>query len=197
MIEPRQKMPRSGSTPFSVWPYFLLSGLAGLVALVFVYIGWPGAYPAKSELVKISGKIATIVVKDDLSNTGAGAILPAFSSVYFTLEGVQGEFRYPFTHPKYPLVRDNTAGSLDIWVDGSRIGVDLTMKIWQLQEHSNLNYLVPETSVTYEEVIARLVGADRSMMELGLWLVVVSGILALVGIGARRWNRGRSPGMAA
>lgn len=197
MIEPRQKMPRSGSTPFSVWPYFLLSGLSGLAALVFVVIGWSADYPTKSELVKVSGKIATIVVKDDLSNTGAGAILPALTSVYFTLEGVQGEFRYPYTHPKYPLVRDNTAGSLDIWVDGSEIGVNLTMKIWQLQEHSNLNYLVPETSITYEEVIVRLTRSDRSMVELGLWLFAVSGILALVGIGARLWNRRRSPGMAA
>jgi len=185
-------MPRSGPVVFTVWPYFFLSGLSGLAALALVVMGWPGGYPAKSELVKVSGKIATVVVKDDISKTGAGAILPGLTSVYFTLEGVQGEFRYPFSHPKYPLVRDYTAGFLDVWVDGSDIGVNLTMKIWQLQEHSDVNFLVPETSVTYEEVIARLTKADRSLFELGLWLAVGSGILALVGAGAQRWNRRRT-----
>ncbi len=189
-VEPAPPPCRSGRLP--VWPYFLLSGVSGLAALAFVVFWWPASYPPESALVRMSGKINTIVVKDDFSNTGAGAILPALSSVYFTLEGVQGEFRYPYTHPKYPLVRDYTAGSLEVWVDGSEIGVNLTMTIWQLREHSNLNYLVPETSVTYDEVIERLNRSARAMAELALWLFALSATLALVGIGVRRWNRRRA-----
>lgn len=188
-------MQRLGLNKFTVWPYFFLSGLSGLAALVFVLMAWPAAYPAKSELVKVSGKIATISVKDDISKTGAGAILPAFTSVYFTIEGVQGEFKFPFNHPKYPLVRDHTAGSLDIWIDGSEVEGNQPMKIWQLQEHSNLNYTNPETSVTYEEIIARHASVDHSIIKLCLWLVLFCVIFDLVGIGIRRWNQGRSSTM--
>ena len=184
-------MPKLDSIVFTVWPYFFLSVFSGVAAIAFIAMGWPGAYPAKSELVKVSGIVATTRIKDEISKTGAGAILPGFSSVYFTLEGVQGEFRYPSSHPQFPIVRDWTSGTLDLWVDGSEIGVNPTMKIWQLQEHSNYNFLVPETSVTYEEVIAMVKKADRSKFELGQWFAVASAILALVGTGARRWNRGR------
>ena len=184
-------MPKLDSIVFTVWPYFFLSVFSGVAAIAFIAMGWPGPYPAKSELVKVSGIVATTRIKDEISKTGAGAILPGFSSVYFTLEGVQGEFRYPSSHPQFPIVRDWTSGTLDLWVDGSEIGANPTMKIWQLQEHSNYNFLVPETSVTYEEVIAMVKKVDRSKFELGQWFAVASAILALVGTGARRWNRGR------
>ncbi len=36
------------------------------------------------------------------------------ASAYFTLEGVDGEFRYPSTHPKYLLVRNHTAVAIDV-----------------------------------------------------------------------------------
>ncbi len=182
-------MTRLEDTPFPVWPYFFLSGFLGLLAFVFVVFWWPADYPAKSALVEISGKIAAIVVKDDISKSDAGALLPGLTSVYFTLEGVPGEFQYPYTHPKYPLVRDNTSGSIDILVNDSGIGSNPTMVIWQLQEHSDNNYLLPETSVSYEEVVERLSRTDRSMVDLGLRLFTLSAILAFIGLGVRQWNR--------
>ena len=186
-------MPGSGSIKYTVWPYFFLSGLSGLVALLLVIMVWSANYPAKSELVNVSGKIATISVRDDISNTKEGAITPFLTSVYFTLEGVQGEFRYPSRHPKYLLVRDHTSrtGSLDIWVDSSELDNNPTMTIWRLQEHSKHNYRFPETSVTYEEVIARHTRIDLSRLELSFWMAVACGILALVGFGAQRWNQFR------
>jgi len=183
----------SGSLKFTVWPYFFFSGLSGLVALWLVVMVWPANYPAKSELVKLNGKIATVSVRGDFSNTKEEAITPFFTSVYFTLEGVQGEFRYPFSHPKYVLVRDYTSrtGSLDIWVDSSELENNPTMTIWQLQEHSKNNRLYPETSVTYEEVVTKHTRVNRSNLKLSFWLAIVCGILALVGFGMQRWNQFR------
>jgi hypothetical protein len=185
-------MQSSGSYVFTVWPYFILSGLSGLMALVFFFFVWPTAYPSKSELVKVSGKIATVTIKDDISKTGAGAMLPGFTSVYFMFEGIQGEFKYPYNHPQYQLVRNHTAGSLDVWVDSSELKGKKTMIIWQLQEHSHLNYTYPATFVTYEEIIARHVKVDQSIFNLCSWLVIACCILGMVGIGLRCWNQRKS-----
>jgi hypothetical protein len=113
-----------------------------------------------------------VTIKDDISKTSAGALLPEFTSVYFTFEGIQGEFKYPYNHPKYQLVRDHTTGSLDVWVDSSELKGKKTMMIWQLQENSHLNYTYPATSVTYEKIIARHVKIDQSIFNLCLWLAI-------------------------
>lgn len=174
-----------------MWPYFFLSGLGGVLAVVFVVFWWPSDYPAEGDLVKVSGEIATVVVRDDISNSRAGAMMPGLTSTYFTLEGVDGEFRYPSTHPKYPLVRDYISVAIDVWVDGAGMGSGRPMVIWQIREHSPYNYLIEEISVSHAEVIERLTGIDRSMVEVGYWLLGISVALALVGVGVRRWNRGR------
>ncbi len=63
----------------------------------------------------VSGEIASVVVRDDIFNTWAGAMMPGgLTSTYFTLKGVDGEFRYPSTHPKYLLVRNHTAVAIDV-----------------------------------------------------------------------------------
>jgi len=183
-------MPRSKSTIFAVWPYFFLSGISGLLGLLLIFIGWPGNYPAKSELVKISGKIATVSIRDNISNSTAGAMLPGFTAVYFTLEGIPGEFRYSYDNPKYPLVRDYTAGVLDIWINGSEMGDQLPKNIWQLQERNGFTSLYPDTSVTYEEVIERLTRVDHSIFKFGLWLTVVFCVFTFAGIGGV-WFRNR------
>jgi hypothetical protein len=171
---------------------FYSVGLIRFDGLVFFFLVWPTAYPSKSELVKLSGKIAIVTIKDDISKTSAGALLPGFTSVYFTFEGIQGEFKYPYNHPKYQLVRDHTAGSLDVWVDSSKIKGKKSMMIWPLQENSHLNYTYPATSVIYEEIIARHVKVDQSVFNLCFWLAIAFCILGMVGIGLRRWNQRRS-----
>ncbi len=168
--------------------------VTGLAGIVLVAVWWPGGYPDESALVKVSGDIATVVVKDDVSGTSAGAMMAPLTSVYFTLEGVEGEFRYPSSHPKYPIVRDYTAVAVDVWVDGAEIGTGRPMTIWQIQEHNPYNLLLEETFIGYAEVIERLAGVDRSMVEAGYWLLAVSAAFALTGAGVQRWNRGRPPG---
>ena len=176
-----------------MWPYYFLSAVAGVAAIVLIAVWWPWGYPDERELVKVSGKIDTVVIRDDISNSSAGSIMPATTSVYFTLEGVEGEFRYRSSHPKYPLVRDYTAGAIDVWIDGAEIGTGQPMTIWQIQEHNPYNLTAEETSISYTEVIERVTKVDRSMVETGYWLLAVSGMLALIGVGVQRWNRQRQP----
>ena len=160
---------------------------------MFVVFWWPSDYPAESDLVKVSGEIASVVVRDDIFNTRAGAMMPGLASTYFTLKGMDGEFRYPSTHPKYFLVRDRTAVAIDVWVDGAEMGSGRPMVIWQIREHNPYNYPIEETSVSHAEVIEWRIRIDRSMVEGGYWLLGISVALALVGVGVRRWNRGRPP----
>ena len=90
--------------------------------LVLVIGWWPEDYPGESDLAKVSGRIASVTVRDDLSKGSAGAALPAMTSTYFTLQGVEGEFRYPSSQPGYPIVRDRTAYAIDVWVERARLG---------------------------------------------------------------------------
>ena len=177
--------------PVPVWPYFFLSAVAAILAAVFLAVWWPSEYPGESELVKVSGDIDTVVIRDDISKTSAGAILPAMTSVYFRLKGVDDEFRYPSSHPKYPLVRDYTAVAIDIRVVKSETGTRAPVTIWKIQERNPRDAASELTRVSYAEIIERLSAADRSMTEVGYWLLAACGGFVLLGIGVRRWNRGR------
>ncbi len=176
-----------------MWPYFFLAALVGALGLVLVVVWWPGGYPDEDDLVKFAGAIDSVVVRDDISDTGAGAMLPAITSAYFTLEGVAGEFRYPSSHPKYPIVRDYTAVAIDVWVDAAEIGSGGPMTIWQIREHNPYNLLVEETFVGYDEIVGRLTEIDRSMVAAGGWLVAGAAALILLGLAARLWNRKAPP----
>lgn len=180
---------RSG--PLPVWPYFFLSAVAGIIGTVFLAVWWPGGYPDERELVKVSGDIETAKVRDDLSNTSAGAILPAMTSIYFRLKEVDDEFRYPSTHPSYPQVRDYTAVAIDVWVVEAELGTGAPVTIWQIQERNPHDSASDLTDVGYDEIIERLLTVDRSMIEVGYWLFAACVGFTLIGICVKRWNRGR------
>lgn len=188
---------QSGPPRRAVWPYFFLSAAAGLAGLAFVVLWWPADYPHESDLVKVSGDIATVVVRDDISDTSAGAAMAVLTSVYFTLKGVEGEFRYPSSHPDYVVVRDYTGYAIDVWVERDEIGSGRPMIIWAIQEHSPYNNMVPETSIGYDAIASRLTAIDRSMVEAGFWLLFVSIVFGLTGVTVQRRNRGRPPPMPA
>jgi len=178
--------------PAPIWPYFFLAAIAVVLAIVFLAIWLPDDYPTESELKKVSGEIKTIAIRNEISKTSAGAMLPAIASVYFTLKGVDGEFRYPSTHPKYLLVSGYTGGTLDVWVVGSEIGAGAPLTIWQILEHNpSKPEIYEQTSITYQEIIDRLTSANRSMVVAGYWLLAASGVFTLLGFGVRMWNRGR------
>ena len=176
------------------WPFHALGLVAVVLGGTFVVGWWPSHYPAEGELVKLSGEVDRIVVRDDISGTTAGAMLPGWTSTYFTLIGVEGEFRYPRTHPKSLLVRDQTSGTLEVWVERAAIGGEEPMIIWQLRERNpykkdHQDRLGEETFVSRAEIVERLTRIDRSMVETGVWLLGLGIASMLCGIGARWWNQ--------
>ena len=168
-----------------------------VLGTVLIVGWWPGRYPDESELVKISGKITKIVVRDDISDTTAGAMLQGWTSTYFTLEGIDGEFRYPRTHPKNLIVRDQTSAALDVWVERTAIGSDEPMIIWQIREHNpykkeHQDILAGETFVSHAKIVKRVSQIDRSMVETGVGLLVLGFASVLLGVGAKWWNQNRA-----
>ena len=164
-----------------VWPFHAWALVAAVLGSVFVVVWWPERYPDEGALVKLSGRVATIALRDDILGTTAGAMLQGWTSTYFTLEGIDGEFRYPRTHPKNIIVRDRTSAALDVWVERTAMGRDEPMVIWQIREHNpykkeHINILGAETFVSHAEIVNRLTQIDRSMIEagVGLWVLALA-----------------------
>ncbi len=177
-----------------VWPFHAWALVAVVLGSVFVVVWWPERYPDEGELAKLSGQVATISLRDDILGTKAGGILQGWTSTYFTLEGIDGEFRYPRSHPKNIVVRDRTGATVDVWVDRSAIGGAEPMVIWQIREHNPYkkdleNILGPETFVSHAEIVNRLTQIDRSMIEAGVGLLGLALVFFLLGVGAKRWNQ--------
>lgn len=177
--------------PLPVWPYYFTAAVAAMAGLGMIWIWSPGDFPAKADLVKLNGDIATVRVRNDISGTGAGTMLTAYTTVYFTFTDRDGEFFYPSTQPDYLLVRDFTAVNIDVWVEAAAIGGAEPLRIWQIQEHNPYSLLVAETFVSYEAIIARLTTIGRSMVLAGRWLLALSGGLILLGRGVRMRNKRR------
>ncbi len=174
-----------------VWPYYFLAAVGGFVALVIIAVWWPESFPDKDELVMVNGDIATVRIKDDISGTSAGALLPAITSVYFTFKNQDGEYYYPSTQPSYQIVRDYTAFNIDVWVEQSSLGGGQPIRIWQIKEHSPYNLVLEATFVSYEEVVERLVTIDRSMVVAGYYLLALGFGSVLFGVGLQHINRRR------
>jgi hypothetical protein len=177
-----------------IWPFYAWALVAAVLGGVFIVVWWPPHYPDESELVKLSGRVTGVEVRDDLTDSSAGAILQGWTSTYFTLEGIDGEFRYPRTHPNNLMVRDQTGNALDVWVERRAVGGEDPMVIWQIREHNPYkqeleNVLGPETFVSHAEIVTRLARTDRSMVEAGVWLLGIACAFLLLAVGARRWNR--------
>ncbi len=176
-----------------VWPFHAWAIAAAVLGGVFVTVWWPERYPGEGDLVKFSGPVATVSLRDDILGTQAGGILQGWTSTYFTLEGIEGEFRYPRSHPKNVIVRDRTGVALDVWVARGAIGGAEPMVIWQIREHNPYKndmkkYLGPETFVSHAEIVDRLTQVNRSMIETGAGLLAAALALFLLGLGATRWN---------
>ncbi len=177
-----------------VWPFHAWAIVAAVLGGVFVVVWWPQRYPDEGALVKLSGRVDTVALRDDILGTTAGAMLQGWTSTYFTLEGIDGEFRYPRTHPKNIIVRDQTGATLDVWVQRTALGGAEPMVIWQIREHNPYKkeltaILGAETFVSHAEIVQRLTQIDRSMIEAGVGLLALALALFVLGVGAKRWNR--------
>ncbi len=172
--------------PLPVWPYYFTAVVAALVGLGMIWIWSPEDFPAKADLVMVNGDIAAVRVRDDISGTGAGAMITGFTSVYFTL--TDREYFYPSNQPDYLLVRDYTAVNIDIWVDSAKRDGAAPLRIWQIKENNPNNLLADATFVPYEAIVTRLTTIDRSRVIAGRWLLVLGLGLMLMGRGVQAGN---------
>ena len=194
MFDPRRRAAfRPPPKRWAVWPYYFLGIVALVTATAFIIGWWPKGFPDADELTMVSGKIRTVVIRDDISKTRAGAAMPSLISVYFTLQGVDDTFRYPSTHPQFYDVAYRTAGTIDVWVEKAARGTGEPVTIWQIQEHSVFNLTAPATFVAYDEVFATLTKIARSMVRSGFWLLSLAAVLLVLGVVVQRINRGRPP----
>ena len=180
-----------GQRKLTVWPYFMAGGPAAVLGLILVVFWWPTDYVEKPDLVKIGGEIEKVSIRDDISDSSAGAIMPAMTSIYFTLKDTPGEFRYSHTRPQYLKVRDYTAVAIDVWVDPAEMASGQTMTIWQIREHNPHDKPGEETFISYEDIVERLSGTARSMVRVGTWLLAGAAVLLMVGFLLTWLNRRR------
>lgn len=181
----------SRSGPLPIWPFYFTAAIAAVAGLGMIWIWSPEDFPAKADLVKVNGDIASVRIRDDFSGTGAGAMMTAFTSVYFTFENHGGEYFYPSTQPDYRLVRDYTAVNIDVWIEAAEIGGTEPLRIWQIKENNPNNLIEIATFVPYEAIIARLTTIDHSMVIVGRWLLVLCLSLILLGLGVSARNKRR------
>lgn len=179
--------------PRSVWPFYALAVFTILIMVMAISVFWPKNIPGKDELVMTGGKMRTVRIRDDLSNTSAGAMLPILTSVYFRFKDIEGEFRYPWTFPSFRRVRDRTAVFADIWVEKAALGRDETPLIWGLEEHNHFKEEDDQTIVLYEDLVKGQKENARILTRLCLVLSAAAAVFALIGFGVGRWNRKKYP----
>lgn len=181
--------------PRSVWPWFFCGILFPcLIGLAFLTT-WPGDIPAESELVSVGGPLKTSRVRDDLSDSYGGAVLPVFTSVYMRFEGDEHEYRYPWHHAQYFYVREYTFVNVEIWVREEDLNKNdgKPVMIWALEEHNPFEPAEDQTIVTYQEGTAQLNKNIDSLMNLSKWLGSGSVIFLVIGFWTMHWNRRNYP----
>lgn len=175
----------------TVWTYFFVGLPMAAVAVYLIVTSTMVAIPSKSTLVHVQGDVKTVIVRDDISKTTAGSVWPMLTSVYFTLEGVEGEFRYPYFFPDYFQVRDATGWHVDLWVDARKPSPGNAPMIWQIQETGPQDVTYPETSISYKKISGFYRAKVQANLRLGRWLGLMAAVLLMTGQILRRVNRRR------
>ncbi len=179
--------------PKPVWPFYFLSILAVLFAIGTCVVYWPKDIPDRDDLVKIGGKLRIFVIRDDISNSTAGSQLPIFTSAYMLFKDVEGEFRYPWTFPKYPKVRNSMGIWVEVLVEKDAIGGDEAALIWQLIEKNPYKEDHEQTVVLFEDLIEGQKKNGEIVIKTTITFVIAAIVLWLMGIGMGRWNRRKYP----
>ncbi|MSP84048.1 MAG: hypothetical protein EXQ94_14355 [Alphaproteobacteria bacterium] len=178
-----------------VWPFFALGLVAGAIGIAFVVAWALEPPPEEASLEMVSGTIVAVTTRGDLPGMPGYSGASGLESTYFTLDNVPGEFRYPSAFPRYFEVRDRVSVAVDIWVDPIERAAGGPMTVWQIVEHNPNNIIGKETTVTHAEIVATLLRVDQSMVRAGWWLLGIAAPFMVLGLAARRWNRGKPPPM--
>jgi len=181
-----------------VWPYFAIALITGTMGVVFLYYNVGSKVPAEGSLQKVSGTIAKVFIIDDLSGEQTSIMKP-LNSVHFTLDGVEGEFRYPSGWPGYNTIWRQLSFHIDVWVRRSDIGSGEPMVVFRLEQQVPENWVVEPFSVSYQQIVDTQNRSGQSYVEVGTGLLGSSAVFVLIGMLVRIWNRRKrktSPGNA-
>ncbi len=179
--------------PRSVWPWFFMSVGCVLVYAFAALSLWPWGYPEQDELVSSGGDIRRIIIRDSISDTGAGSMLPTHVSVYITFRDIDGEFEFPWSHPGYYKVRDRVGVYADVLVEKSALDGPGPYTIWALEESNTYKPDDQQTSITYAEIASQLDNQQETLADMLRWLGGAGVVFFLWGWHTVRWNRRNYP----
>jgi hypothetical protein len=176
--------------PLPVWPYYALAVIAGAVGGVLLYFNLGTDFPEQEDLQKISGTIDKVLLVDDVSGEPTIQQWP-ITSVHFTLENVDGEFRYPNSWPGYTDVYDRLGFDVDVWVSRADTQSGEAMLVYALRQHVPENWIAEPISVSYAQIVELQGRSGASYVRVGAYLLAAAGGLVLGAFGVRAINRRR------
>jgi len=181
--------------PRTVWPWFVLPLLSFVVVWLVYLATWPVDIPSEDKLVKMGGLMQSVRVRDELTNSNEGSLLPALTSTFFRFKGDEREYRYRWTHPNYYYVTFYTSYNFDIWVDKDELARTdgKSVMIWALQERNPYKGPEEQTRVTYQDSVDQLESTAASVINLASWTGSLGIISLLIGFWTLHWNRQHFP----
>ena len=174
--------------PLSVWPCYAYALLFGALGAVFLYYNLDPGFPAQKSLQKVGGTIDKLFLIDDLSGERTSIMKP-MNSIHFTLEEVDGEFRYPSSWPGYNMIWRQLSFHVDVWVEKSALGKAEPMVVYELEQTVPENWVVEPFSVSYSQIAETQDHSGRTYVYTGAGFLATSAVLVLVAILVRIWNR--------
>jgi len=135
----------------SVWPYYAVSLISGVVGAALLFYSLGSNVPAKETLHKFSGTVDKLFIIDDLSGVQTGFMKP-MNSIHFTLQEGEQIFRYPSNWPGYSKIYEQLSFYVDVWVRRTDIDSGEPMVVFRLEQKVPKNWIVAPFSISYEKI---------------------------------------------
>ena len=161
---------------------------SGCLVLFFFITNLDRGFPAQKSLQEVSGTIDKLFLIDDLSGERTSIMKP-MNSIHFTLEEVDGEFRYPSSWPGYNMIWRQLSFHVDVWVEKLALGKGEPMVVYKLEQTVPENWVVEPINVSYSEIADSQGHSERTYVYTGAGLLATSAGFVLIGILVRIWNR--------
>ncbi len=171
-----------------VWPYITLALFIGAIGGAFLHYNIDTDIPSRDALQKISGSVDKLFLMDDLSGKQTGLLKP-MNSIHFTLEDVEGEFRYPSSWPGYSTIWRQLSFHVDVWVRKSDIGSDMPMIVYRFEQQVPEDWVVEPFSMSYERITETQDASRRSYVRAGTILLAAAAGLVLIAMLVHIRNR--------
>jgi len=168
----------------------MLSVACAVLGAVFLVHNLSARVPPEQDLERLSGTIDKVLLVDDLSGKPIALKSPV-SSLQFTLEGVDGVFRYPNSWPGYSDAYQRLAFDVDVWVSRDAIGKPEPMVVYRLVQRTPKDWFAEPIALDYEAVVEARRRSTGSYLRLGEALLGATALFAAVALVLRKLNRGR------